>query len=156
MKMTCKIFLFLVHLYLLLLFIVSFPGSYLTCTKFVYCRRTRKLRCMSSSLSIVVENLSPLCCYDDQDGEIDDDDKVEEVEDEEDDDKGKVETLSKRKHPVFSSKHSSASCESMTRTPTKLLFSPRLPRCGVLKYPMVANSGDGGKSSKGQQQQRQP
>ncbi|KAL7573638.1 hypothetical protein ACA910_008768 [Epithemia clementina (nom. ined.)] len=155
MNMTRKIFLFLVHLYLLLLFIVSFPGSYSTRTKFVYCRKTRKLRRMSSSSSIVVENLSPLSCYDDQDGEFDDDEEDEEVEDEEDDDEAEVETFTERKHPVFSSERSSVSCDSMTRTPTKVPFSPRFTRRGVLKYPIVANGGESGKSSKGRQRQPQ-
>ena len=111
MNMTRKVFLFLVHLYLLMLFIVSFPGSYSTRTKFVVCRKTRRLRRMSSS-SMMMESESALCYDEDQEG--DDEDEEEDDEDEE----------------VTERRESGSSNSSV---PTRLHFSPRFVSRRILQ-----------------------
>ena len=137
MNMTRKIFLFLVHLYLLLLVIVSFPGSYSTRTKFIYCRKTQKLRRLSSSSSMVLESdLSALCLDEDPDGDYEED----EDEDEEEDDGMALSersniTLSERSRSLLTPFRRSNS-NSTSPPPSRLPFSPRYVRRGLLKYPM--------------------
>ena len=59
MNMTRKVFLALVHLYLLLLFIVSFPGSYSTRTKLVIRKSLSRDFSVSSASSLGERDISP-------------------------------------------------------------------------------------------------
>ena len=61
MDMTRKIFLFLVHLYLLLLFIVSFPGSYTTRTKLIRRHSKTKARGIPSDTESESDEDESIC-----------------------------------------------------------------------------------------------